>query len=81
MRNTFAELNTIVNQLGNAFLDAGLTPEDRVAWCAQNSLEVIATLHAARKTGIGSVPVNYRLTADEAAYVIDDSDAVPQGDN
>jgi acyl-coenzyme A synthetase/AMP-(fatty) acid ligase len=57
-------------------LDAGLTPDDRLAWCGQNALEVIATLHAARKAGIGSVPVNYRLTADEAAYVIDDSDAV-----
>ena len=75
-RVTFAELNTIVNQLANALLAAGLTPDDRLAWCGQNALEVIATLHAVRKTGIGSVPVNYRLTADEAAYVIDDSDAI-----
>ena len=75
-RVTFAELNTIVNQLANALLGAGLTPDDRLAWCGQNALELIATLHAARKAGIGSVPVNYRLTADEAAYVIDDSDAV-----
>ena len=73
---TFAELNTIVNQLANALLDAGLTPDDRLAWCGQNALEVITTLHATRKAGIGSVPINYRLTADEAAYVIDDSDAV-----
>ena len=73
---TFAELNTVVNQLANAFLHAGVTPDDRIAWCAQNSLEVISILHATRKAGIGSVPVNYRLTADEAAYVIDDSDAV-----
>lgn len=73
---TFAELNVHVNQLANTLLAAGLTPDDRVAWCGQNALEVIATLHATRKTGIGSVPVNYRLTADEAAYLIDDSDAV-----
>ena len=73
---TFAELNTAANQLANAFLDAGITSDDRIAWCAQNSVEVITTLHATRKAGIGSVPVNYRLTADEAAYVIDDSDAV-----
>jgi fatty-acyl-CoA synthase/long-chain acyl-CoA synthetase len=75
-RVTFAELNTIVNQLANALLAAGLTPDDRLGWCGQNALEVIATLHAARKAGIGSVPINYRLSADEAAYVIDDSDAV-----
>ncbi|MEO8693069.1 MAG: AMP-binding protein [Acidimicrobiales bacterium] len=75
-RVNFAELNAHVNQLANALLAAGLTPDDRLAWCGQNALEVIATLHATRKTGIGSVPVNYRLTPDEAAYVIDDSDAV-----
>ena len=32
--------------------------------------------HAARKSGITSVPMNYRLSPDEAAYVTDNSDAL-----
>ena len=31
--------------------------------------------HAARKIGAVAVPLNYRLSPDEAAYVIDNSDA------
>ena len=32
-------------------------------------------MHAARKVGATAVPLNYRLTPDEAAYVVDNSDA------
>ena len=32
--------------------------------------------HAARKLGATAVPLNYRLTPDEAAYVVDNCDAV-----
>jgi fatty-acyl-CoA synthase/long-chain acyl-CoA synthetase len=32
-------------------------------------------VHAARKVGVTAVPLNYRLAPEEAAYVVDDSDA------
>ena len=41
-----------------------------------NSLEVVAVTHAARKIGATAVPLNYRLTPEEAAYVVDNCDAV-----
>ncbi len=44
-------------------------------WLGQNSLEVLSFTHAARKAGLISVPLNYRLTDDESVYVIDNSDA------
>ena len=44
-------------------------------WCGPNSLEVLATIHAARKLGLVAVPLSYRFTAEEMAYVIDNSDA------
>jgi acyl-CoA synthetase (AMP-forming)/AMP-acid ligase II len=44
-------------------------------WCGHNSLWTVACGHAARKLGAVAVPLNYRLTADEAAYVTDNSDA------
>ena len=57
------------------FLAHGVEPGDKVLWCGQNSMWPVACGHAARKAGAISVPLNYRLTAEEAAYVTHNSDA------
>ena len=49
---------------------------EKVLWVGQNSIEVVAINHAARKVGAVCVPMNYRLAPDEAQYVIDNCDAV-----
>jgi len=72
---TFAELNMLVNRLGNGLLAAGAHSGDRLVWCGPNSLEVIATIHAARKCNLVAVPLSYRFNAEEMQYVIDNSDA------
>jgi acyl-CoA synthetase (AMP-forming)/AMP-acid ligase II len=72
---TFAELNAQVNRLANAFASLGATPGERLVWCGPNSLEVLATIHAARKAKLTAVPLSYRFNAEEMAYVIDNSDA------
>src|SRR5919108_4946984 len=72
---TFAELNGTVNRLAHALRSLGMRPGERLVWCGPNSLEVIATIHAARKAGQVAVPLSYRFNADEMQYVIDDSDA------
>ena len=72
---TFAELNTLVNRLAHGLRALGAEPGDRLVWCGPNSLETIAVVHAARKIGLVAVPLSYRFTADEMAYVIDNSDA------
>src|SRR5262245_6192650 len=73
---SFAELDRQANRLGNALLSLGVAPRDKVVWCGQNSLGVVRVVHAARKIGATAVPLNYRLSPEEAAYVIDNSDAV-----
>jgi acyl-CoA synthetase (AMP-forming)/AMP-acid ligase II len=73
---SYAELNRRANQLANAFLGFGIKPRESVLWCGMNSHEVALMGHAARKSGITSVPMNYRLSAEEAAYVTDNSDAL-----
>ncbi len=73
---TFAEFNTFVNRIANGLLACGIEPGQKVMWIGQNSLEVWAFYHAARKAGAISVPLNYRLTDDESMYVINNSDAV-----
>jgi acyl-CoA synthetase (AMP-forming)/AMP-acid ligase II len=72
---TFAELNAQVNRLAHGLLDAGAQPNDRLVWCGPNSLEVLVTIHAARKCNLVAVPLSYRFNADEMQYVIDNSDA------
>jgi acyl-CoA synthetase (AMP-forming)/AMP-acid ligase II len=72
---TFAELNRLVNRLAHGLLDGGVRAGERLVWCGPNSLEVLATLHAARKLGLVAVPLSYRFTAEEMAYVVDNSDA------
>jgi acyl-CoA synthetase (AMP-forming)/AMP-acid ligase II len=72
---TFGELNRIVNQLANGLLAVGARPGERMVWCGPNSLEVLVTIHAARKLNLVAVPLSYRFNADEMAYVIDNSDA------
>jgi len=72
---TYAELEATANRLGRVLLDFGLKPGDKAVWCGQNSPWVVAMGHACRKIGVVSVPLNYRLTPEEAAYVTDNCDA------
>jgi acyl-CoA synthetase (AMP-forming)/AMP-acid ligase II len=72
---TYVELDGETNQLANVLADVGVTAGDKVAWCGQNSRGVIVLLCAAQRLGATAVPVNYRFTDSEAAYVIDHSDA------
>jgi acyl-CoA synthetase (AMP-forming)/AMP-acid ligase II len=72
---TFHELNEQVNRLAHALRAAGARQGERLVWCGPNSLEVLVTIHAARKASLVAVPLSYRFTADEMAYVIDNSDA------
>jgi fatty-acyl-CoA synthase/long-chain acyl-CoA synthetase len=72
---SFAELEAEVNRLANALRVRGVRRGDKVVWCGPNSIGVVRMLHAARKLGATAVPLNYRLTPEEAAFVVDDCDA------
>ena len=51
---SFAELNQLVNQLAHGLLATGARPGERLVWCGPNSLEVLATIHAARASSTWS---------------------------
>lgn len=72
---SFADLEANANRLAHVFRDVGVELGQRLLWCGKNSMMVVACGHAARKVGAVSVPLNYRLTPAEAAFVVDDSDA------
>ena len=75
IRWSYAALEANANRLANVFLEQGVEPGNRVMWCGRNSHWPVACGHAARKVGAVSVPLNYRLTGEEAAYVAHNSDA------
>ena len=72
---TYAELEAEANKLANALAALGAGPGTKVVWCGPNSLPIVACMNATRKIGAVSVPLNYRLTAEEARYIIAHSDA------
>ena len=74
-RLSWADFNAYVNRIANGFLALGVEPLDRLAWCGKNSIATLAITHAARKIGAITVPLNYRLTAEEMAYLVENSDA------
>ena len=72
---TYAELEAAANRLANALATLGVTRGDKVIWCGPNSPHVVAVINATRKLGAVAVPLNYRLTAEEARYIVAHSDA------
>ena len=65
----------MVNRLSDGLRASGVERGQRLVWCGPNSLEVLVTIHAARKLGLVAVPLSYRFNAEEMAYVVDNSDA------
>jgi len=74
-RRTYAELEARSNQLAHVLLEHGVRAGDKVVWCGQNSIGIVEMVNASRKLGSTAVPLNYRLSDEEAAYVTDHSDA------
>ena len=72
---TFKQWNARSCRLANALAGLGLRKGDRVAVLAYNCLEWAEIYAATAKAGLVAVPVNFRLTAPEAAYVISNAEA------
>lgn len=73
---TYAELDSRCDQLANALVAAGVAAGDRVAYLGRNSLEFYEFVFGAAKIGAVSVPLNWRLTGDEIAFLLRDSESV-----
>src|SRR3712207_4869084 len=73
---SYAELDERVTRLARALADRGAGVGDRVAVLGLNGLEVWEAYLAGVRLGAVVVPVNFRLVADEVAYVLSDSGAV-----
>ncbi|TFV67054.1 UNVERIFIED_ORG: long-chain-fatty-acid--CoA ligase [Bacillus sp. AZ43] len=65
-----------VRRTAAALADLGVGPGDRVAWISFNHPSALETLYACGQLGAIWVPVNGRLAAPEAEYVLSHSGAV-----
>src|SRR5262245_44310003 len=63
---TFKELEEQANRLAHVLQAHGVRQSTKVVWCGQNSAGVVMLVNAARKIGATAVPLNYRLSDEEA---------------
>ncbi|MCW2857158.1 MAG: putative acyl-CoA synthetase [Marmoricola sp.] len=72
---TYRELDERSTRLAHVFHDAGLRPGDHIAFLAPNSPEVFEVYWSALRSGLYVTGINYGLSVDEAAYILDDCGA------
>jgi len=75
-RITYAQLHERTGRLAQALLNSGLKPGDRVAVLAENSHRYVELFLAAGRAGLVFTPLNYRLTARELQFMLEDSGAL-----
>ena len=73
---TFRELNEHANQLVRALRSLGAAPGDTIALVCRNRPEFVEVYDAVLRGGWRLTPINWHLTPDEIAYIVDDSEAV-----
>ncbi len=66
---TFAQWHERSSRLANGLLALGLVKGDRVALLAYNCIEWLEMYVALARAGLVAVPINFRLSAPEIAYI------------
>ncbi len=72
---TYGQLEERSARLAWAMRAAGLQPGDHIAMLLDNRAATLELAWAAERSGLYYTPVNTRLAAEEAAYVVDDCGA------
>ena len=72
---TFAALDARANRLARGLHAAGLRAGDGIALLSRNRAEFCEVWAATNRAGLRLTPVNWHLTAEESAYVVDDCEA------
>lgn len=72
---SWAQLDGIVNRAANALLATRETDVGRIGVFAVNSAETVLAYLSGLQAGVSSIPINFHLTAAEAAYILKDAQA------
>jgi len=68
---TYAELAALTNQVGNALLELGVRPRERVLLALADSVEFVATWYAVQKIGAVTAEVYTFLQPKDYAYYLE----------
>lgn len=74
-RISWSSLDRHANRIANRLIEAGLAPGDHVAHFGKNTAAYFALLFGVAKAGGVLVGINWRLTPEELAYIVADSEA------
>src|SRR6476619_6571989 len=75
LRLTYAQFLERCDRWSSALQALGIQPGDRVAYIAPNTHAHLEAYYAVPQIGAVLVPINYRVTADDFAYIISHSGA------
>ncbi|MFD2042882.1 acyl-CoA synthetase [Ornithinibacillus salinisoli] len=73
-RLNYAELDDLVNQTANAFLNDGMKKGDMITVMSKNSLDFVIVNFALARIGAVMVPINYMLTVEDVSYILEHAD-------
>ena len=74
-RLTFAEFHCATSRVANGLVAAGVSDQARFAYLCRNSEHVFEWFYGGVKARAVAVGVNWRLSADEVAFILKDSEA------
>src|SRR5712671_2923507 len=75
LRLTYAQFFDRCDRWSSTLQKLGIAQNDRVAYIAQNTHAQLESFYAVPQVGAVLVPINYRLTPDDFAYLINHSGA------
>src|SRR5262245_21769341 len=75
LRLTYAQFFDRCDRWSSALRQLGVRQGDRVAYIAPNTHAQLESFYAVPQLGAVLVPINFRLTADDFAYIIGHSGA------
>ncbi|WP_448645463.1 amino acid adenylation domain-containing protein [Pseudomonas mediterranea] len=70
---SYTQLNGRANQIAHRLLELGIRPDDRVAICADRSLDMVAGLLGILKAGAAYVPLDPDYPAERLTYMLENS--------
>src|SRR5690625_4176251 len=74
-RITYRELDNRATNLAGWLQEQGVNQNDKVGFMLKNSIAFSEITFGTALSGGVAVPINFRLTGDEVAYILQDSDA------
>lgn len=73
---TYAELAARIRRLAHALRELGVGRGDRIGWLGANHPAFLEALFAAARIGAALAPVNHRLSPEERAYVLAETEPI-----